>query len=197
MPESPRRYDHAAEPDLVRWAQAGDAEAFGSLVEAYKERVYMLALQMTHNHSEADELSQQAFVRAYQSIGKFREQSNFFTWLYRITTNVCLTHLQGRKRWTPLPDPNSEEDQPSAPEIGSEDHFGQATEEDQARRQVWAALDQLGPEIRAAAVLVYLQDFSPREAAKTLDCAEATIHWRLFKARNQLKRLLADGNPER
>src|SRR5688572_9978835 len=89
---------------IIARAQAGEVEAFGELVEMYKERVYMLALQMTRNHTAADDVSQQAFLQAYQSINRFKGDSVFFTWIYRITTNLCLAHLRAQERWRPLPD---------------------------------------------------------------------------------------------
>ncbi len=150
----------------------------------------MLALQMTHNHADADELSQQAFIRAYEAIGQFRADSEFFTWIYRITVNLCLTHLKNRNRWVPLPDASSDDD-PPRPEIAMNDPPDAGLEENEIQRQVWRALEKLSPELRAATVLVYLQDLSPREAGRTLGCAEATVHWRLFKARKILKGLLS------
>jgi RNA polymerase sigma-70 factor (ECF subfamily) len=165
-------------------------DPFAALVDRYKERVYMLALQMTHNHSDADELSQQAFLRAYESFGSFRGDSDFFTWIYRITVNLCLTHLKNQKRWVPLPEPQGQ-DEPSAPEIAIDDPPDAALQEDDTKRQIWRALDTLSPELRAAIVLVYLQDQSPRQAAASIGCAEATVHWRLFKARKLLKKALS------
>lgn len=174
-----------SEEQLIAQARTGDQDAFGRLVELYKERVYAVAFQMTHSHSDADELSQTAFVKAFQSIGKFHGGSSFYTWIYRITVNACLTFLKGRGRTVPLPDPNSDEE--SAPEMGAPDPADRSMEHDELQAQVWKGLEQLAPEIRAAVVMVYLQDLSPKEAAVSLDCAEATVHWRLFRARKILR----------
>ena len=189
----PRANAAPKDNELVRSACEGDAEAFGQLVRRYQERVYMLALQMTRNHADADELSQQAFLRAFESLASFRAESSFFTWIYRITVNLCLTHLKNQSRMVPLPEADGAEE-PGRPEIGVREEVGEAMEATDAQSLVWNALDQLGPELRAAAILVYLHDISPREAGRTLGCAEATVHWRLFKARKILKKLL-EGSP--
>ena len=66
----------------------GDKDAFGELVGKYKEQIYFMAYRMTNNHADADDLSQEAFIKAYESIGSFQEKSSFFTWLYRIIMNM-------------------------------------------------------------------------------------------------------------
>lgn len=174
---------------LIDHCRQGATDAFGELVSRYRERVYMLALQMTKNHADADELSQAAFLKAYEALGSFRKESQFFTWIYRITVNLCLTHLKSQNRFVPLPAPDPESET-RAMELASAERVGEDLETDDERARVWKALDALTPDLRAAVVLVYLQDMSPRQAAKTLGCAEATVHWRMFKARKILKRLL-------
>ena len=149
----------------------------------------MLAFQMTRNHADADELSQEAFLRAYESFGRFRGDSDFFTWIYRITVNLCLTHLKKQSRWRRFSEAGAAEE-PVIPEPSILENPTQGMEEEETRRRVGKALQALSPELRAATVLVYLQDFSPREAARSLGCAEATVHWRLFKARKLLKKYL-------
>src|SRR4051812_47051971 len=192
MSESLPSLDTAV-PDvaLVAAAREGDNDAFAQLVRRHQEKVYMLALQLTHNHSDADELSQQAFVKAFQALDQFQSKAGFFTWIYRITVNLCLTHLKNRNRTVELPGADDDEDHPGRPEIGVMDTVDDSLQGLDAQREVWAALDQLTPDIQAAVVLVYLQDMSPREASRSLGCAEATVHWRLFKARKLLKRILA------
>ena len=185
------KYRDASEANLIAWAQKGDREAFGQLVQLSKEKVYMTALQMTRNHADADEFSQEAFLKAFQSLGQFRGGSSFSTWMYRIVVNVCLTRLKGQKRWVALPG-SDDGDGASAPEFGYSENAGDGIEKAEAREKVGEALAKLGPEIRAAVVLVYLQDLTPREAAVSLGCAEATVHWRLFRARKLLQKYLRD-----
>src|SRR5512146_2642802 len=89
------------DPDLDR-ARAGDREAFGRLVKRHQRRVYAAALHILGNHSDADDATQEAFVRAYKGLGSFDGRSDFFTWLYRITVNTALNSLRGGKRGAAL-----------------------------------------------------------------------------------------------
>ena len=82
---------------LLRKAKAGDIAAFEQLVEAYQKKVFNLALRMTGNQDDAADLAQEAFIRVFKAISGFREQSSFSTWVYRITTNVCLDEIRKRK----------------------------------------------------------------------------------------------------
>src|SRR3954463_12852671 len=89
------------DPDLDR-ARQGDREAFGRLVRRHQRRVYAAALHITGNHSDADDVAQEAFVRAYKGLATFDGRSDFFTWLYRITVNTALNQLRSGKRTTAL-----------------------------------------------------------------------------------------------
>lgn len=83
---------------LVSKAKAGDVAAFEQLIEAYQKKVYNLALRMTGNQEDAADLAQEAFIRVFRSISGFKEQSSFSTWIYRITTNVCLDEIRKEKQ---------------------------------------------------------------------------------------------------
>src|SRR4051812_1287251 len=89
------------DPDLDR-ARQGDREAFGRLVRRHQRRVYAAALHITGNHSDADDVAQEAFVRAYLGLQTFDGRADFFTWLYRITVNTALNQLRGGKRGAAL-----------------------------------------------------------------------------------------------
>jgi RNA polymerase sigma-70 factor (ECF subfamily) len=177
----------SAEKQLISLAQKGDKDAFGSLVEANMKRVYVLSFQMMHNHSDADEIAQLTFVKAFGSIGGFHGDSSLSTWLYRITINLCLEQLRKRNRNISLSStgPDDENDEMEFPIHLPSD---QNLLEQETSQVVWKALGKLKPEIRAAVVLVYLQDLTPREASRQMEVAESTVHWRLFKARNLLKK---------
>jgi RNA polymerase sigma-70 factor, ECF subfamily len=183
----------SSELQLLERARGGDAEAFGELVRGCQERIYMLALQMTRNHADADELSQLAFLKAYEALPRFRADSGFFTWVYRITINLCLSHLKNQSRYVPLPGSvDANEDSPSPAELAGPDRAEQPVEQAEEVSRVQKALRSLGPELRAAAIAVYIDDMTPRQAAQALGCAEATIYWRLFKARKILSRQLEE-----
>jgi len=183
------KFANVSETDLIVRAQQGDEEAFGCLVDRSKIRVYQVAYQMTQNHVDADELSQQAFVQAFQSLGRFRQESSFMTWMYRITVNACYSHFRRSDRKQVSLDQESEE-KIVRPELTKHENPDRNIEQGETRGRVWRALNRLGAEIRAAVVLVYLQDQKPKQVAVALGCSEATVHWRLFRARKILKQTL-------
>src|SRR5580704_16737455 len=86
-----------SEPDLVKRCQAGDAEAFDQLVTRYRTRVFAMIYNMVHNEQDAWDLAQDGFVKAWKSIGRFRGQSSFYTWLYRIMMNVTIDSLRRKQ----------------------------------------------------------------------------------------------------
>ena len=104
-----------SDEDLVRLAKAGQTAAFGDLVKRHMRGVYALAGSFVQSRSDADDLSQETFLRAYQGLGSFRGRSSFRTWLYRIALNVCSSHLKRRPPEThSLEDPALLADMPSA-----------------------------------------------------------------------------------
>jgi RNA polymerase sigma-70 factor (ECF subfamily) len=179
------------EIQLVRDSQNGDREAFMELVRSHREKIYNLALGMTQNAADADTLSQDAFVKAFENIQRFEGHSSFFTWVYRITVNHCLNFLKKRGREVPLPAPSFDGER-GAPEIGRIEPPDGPLQEQETQRQVRLALSNLRADLRVTVVLVYLEDKTPREAAAVLGCAEATVHWRLFRARKLLKKLFTE-----
>ena len=82
---------------LVRKVKAGDVEAFGELVSRYRTRIYHTAYQMTNSYADADDLAQEALIRAYHSLATFDERANFYTWLYRIVVNLSIDHLRKQR----------------------------------------------------------------------------------------------------
>src|SRR5215210_6822145 len=97
-----------ADPDLAK-ARQGDREAFGRLVRRHQRRVYAAALHILGNHSDADDVTQESFVRAYKGLSSFDGRADFFTWLYRITVNTALNSLRGGKRGAALSQRGGEE----------------------------------------------------------------------------------------
>ncbi len=174
------------ERDCLAKARAGDGEAFGLLVRAHMKKIYALAYHMVGNAADADDVAQGAFIKAHESIERFETKASFGTWMYRITVNHALDHLRRRKHRLNFSGV-SPEDGPALDPVAPDQADGPAEERD-LRRRLRAGLDRLAGEIRAAVILVYIDDFSPREAAQRLGCAEATVHWRLFRARQQLRK---------
>lgn len=170
---------------LVRRIKEGDRDAFGELVQKYKERIYFIAYRMTNNHADADDLSQEAFIKAYESIGNFREKSSFFTWLCRITINMTINHLKktGKKKVFTLDENISIEDTSSNP--------GEIAESRQLHEEITKAIDSLPLKQRAVVELAILEGLPHREIAKILGCREKTVSWRLFQARKKIKEKLS------
>jgi len=170
---------------LVKKVKSGDKNAFCELVEKYKERVYFVAYRMTSNHADADDLSQEAFIKAYQSIGSFREKSSFFTWLYRITINITINHLKkfGRNRPFELDENIRIANDPDSPE--------KTAQRRELHEQITKAINSLPPKERAVVELAILEDLPHKQVAQILGCMEKTVSWRLFRARKKLKEKLS------
>lgn len=180
---------------LVQRSQEGDTEAFGILVDRYKERVYRTIYQMTSHHEDADDLVQEAFIRAYRSIGKFQGKSSFYTWIYRIAVNLTLNHLKrsGRRRSFSLDDADSSIQKESA----LQDLFHSDTPSKGAnlldlRKSIHEALQRLTPNHRAVVTMHDIQGMTHGEIAKILGISEGTVRSRLHYARQQLQVYLSE-----
>ncbi len=178
---------------LVGKVKAGDMDAFGQLVSKYQQRIYHTAYQITSNHSDADDLSQDAFIRAYRSIGSFDERSSFYTWLYRIAVNVAINHMrqQGRRgRSFSLDEQMIVDSRESGLPGQSKGDQQEALELKELHEEVTKAIDSLPLTEKTAVVLAVLQGLSHRDVAEIEGCSEKTISWRVFRARNRLKQRL-------
>lgn len=187
MSEAQRRIssgDPAADPDLIRAAQKGDAAAFAELVRRYQRSVYRTAYALTHNAADADDLAQEAFVRAYKALGRFRADEPLMPWLNRIVTNLTFSLFRSRKRRpeTPL-DPLIE----SGRQWSVSDDPAQAAADEERRRHMQDAFAGLKPEHQAVLTLRVVQDQSYEEMAKTLGVPVGTVMSRLSRARTELK----------
>jgi RNA polymerase sigma-70 factor (ECF subfamily) len=173
---------------LVKRAQAGDRSAFDDLVRRYRARIYALSLHLTGSRSEADDITQDVFTRAYQRINGFAGRSEFFTWLYRIAVNRSLNARRdtARRRTSGLEDPRVQ----AAVAVDAYGDPRRAAELRQTYARLVSALDRLSPTLRSTVVLVALQGLSHDEAAAVLGCSNGTVAWRVHEARNQLRALL-------
>ncbi len=186
LPTSP----HEQVTELVRRVQAGDRKAFGTLVERYRSRIFALALHLTGSESEADDITQEGFLRAYRAIDSFAGRSEFFTWLYRIVINLAHSSNRARARRprTDLEDPRVE----LAIVVDGNGDPGESAELRQTYTALVRALDRLSPVLGSTVVLVALQGLSYGEAAVVLGCSEGTIGWRIHEARRLLRLALRD-----
>ena len=180
------------ERDLIRQCQKGDVQAFRQLVERYEDRIYGLACSILGDSEVAKDAAQEAFIRVYKALGKFEGRSSFYTYLYRITTNVCLTFAQREQR---RPDRVSIEGMQEASDIALDRFLG--TDEPQndierigLREEIQKVLDHLSPDHRAVVVLKDIEDLSQEEIADVLDVSVGTVKSRLSRARTRLRDLL-------
>ncbi|TLY28818.1 MAG: sigma-70 family RNA polymerase sigma factor [Ignavibacteria bacterium] len=188
---------------LIDRAQQGDREAFRHLVERSNADVYRLAYDMTRNRHDAEDLSQEVFIRAHRSLANFRREAKWSTWLYRITVNLCLDHRdkQSRKRME-YRDDTGYEDQAdgssrrearnsgaaSSPATSSPDR---ETESVMIQQHIEQALSRLPAQERAVFSLRHYHDLPLKEIADTMNIAEGTVKSHLFRALQRLRRELA------
>lgn len=170
------------ESEAITKCQKGEPEAFGFLVEKYKRRAYFTALALVGSHDDALDLSQEAFVRAYRSIGKYNTRYRFFTWLYRILRNLCLNHLRNNRRRAEILQEAGDSVTGKNPENPS-----LLVERDEVKEAVWSALSDLKAHEREIIILRDFQELSYREISDALDCPLGTVMSRLFHARKALK----------
>jgi len=183
---------------LVRQAQRGDRAAFEELVRHYDQQVLRLALHMTGSEAEAQDVYQDAFLKAYRNIGKFRFECSFYTWIYRIVTNLCLDHLrkkQVRKEDAPV----AVDAQGEAYDVLAQVPDGRAganPERDLMRRELGTrinhALDKLTPRERMVFELKHYQGLKLRTVGEILNTTEETAKNTLFRATQKLRGSLAD-----
>lgn len=172
---------------LVEKAQGGDKTAFGELVRKHQRRVYATALQMTGDHGEADDIAQDAFLRAFMAIDRFDGRSEFHTWLYRIVVNLTINHLKRRGKTRP-----TVETDPRVVGASGDDDPATALEKRRFYARLVEALDALPETLKATVVLVSLQGLSHRIVAEILGCSEGTVSWRIHEARKLLREYLGD-----
>lgn len=182
---------------LIRRVQAGDAEAFEKLMLAHEKAVFNLALRMTENREDAEDVSQEAFLKAYRSLSDFRGESKFSVWLYRIVSNVCLDFLR-RKRRRPsasltVEDDEGEEVQWDVPdERYTPERLLERKLTQEAVRKGLAALPE---NQRKILLLREIEGLSYEEIGEVLDLDPGTVKSRIFRARKRLCAFLEqDGN---
>jgi RNA polymerase sigma-70 factor, ECF subfamily len=181
---------------LVEQARRGSSRAFQGLVERYQSKVYALALGFVRNKDEARDVAQDAFLKAHQSLDKFQGGSSFYTWLYRITVNLCIDQLRkaGRGGRVEFDERLQHEEAGSPADELAPRRMGfdpdQALRDKELRGRLQGALAELSEPHRAVLLLREVDGLSYKEMADVLGCAEGTIMSRLFHARKRMQELL-------
>ncbi len=175
---------------LIRQAQGGNIGAFQELVYRYDRQVLSIAAHYINNAEDAKDIYQEVFLRVYRSLPGFRFQSTFTTWLYRITTNVCLTYRTRHRRHHHLPlDGDAESDDPHAG--GYEPEATERTDDRVLHNELSASIERglsaLPPRQRMAFTLRHYEEYSVREIADAMECGEGTVKRYLYLATERLR----------
>ena len=170
------------EVELIRKCQLGHGEAFRELFDRYQRRTYWIAHNMLSNYDTAQDISQEAFLRVFRNIHRFDVKKNFYTWLYQIVVNLCIDHMRraSHSRAVDLEDVG-----PGLPDAGNDPR--ESTGRTELRGRVQAALDRLPPKYKAVLTLRDIQGFSCEEIAEIVGATNATVRWRLHRARKLFK----------
>jgi RNA polymerase sigma-70 factor (ECF subfamily) len=172
--------DGAREAELIRRSLDGDAEAYGELVAAHQRVLYNVALRMTGNREDAQDVTQIAFIKAYQKLATFDRGRKFFSWVYRILWNETLNLVQRRPRHEAL-DEETPAAQPS-PERESEER--------EISARIHEAIEELPPDYRQVILLRHFAQLSYQEMSRVIELPEKTVKSRLFTARRLLGSIL-------
>jgi RNA polymerase sigma-70 factor (ECF subfamily) len=186
----------ADECSLIRRAQEGDRSAFDTLIRLYDQNVLRMALQVVGSPEEARALYQEAFLKVYRSIGHFRSEAKFSTWLYRVVMNVCLDHLRRQKTRREVPVPQPQEGEPeflqTVPDERPALNPERATHSKEISRRIQAALEQLNPRERLVFELKHYQGLKLRAIGQICNTSEQTAKNCLFRATQKLRMELGD-----
>ncbi len=184
---------------LVEQCRRGDMQAFGSLVAKYQDRIFNMIYRMCGRRADAEELAQEAFLKALERITQFRGQSQFYTWLFRIAANLTISHRRrgGRVRFQSLSGPEEfEQSQADALTAAMARRRSPAPEAAvmaaETHQRVMEALEELDDEFRLVVVLCDIEDMDYAQIAQVLGVPVGTVKSRLHRARCMLKEKLAD-----
>lgn len=192
MTEEAANSQASVDAELVKRVQAGDKTAFDLLVRKYQSRVISLVGRYVKNHATAQDIAQEAFIKAYRGLANFRGDSAFYTWLYRIAINTAKNHLVAQSRRVPDVEIDAQEaeqysnggllqDQSSPERI-------LLTEE--IKNEVFATIETLPDDLKMAITLRELEGMSYEEIAKSMDCPIGTVRSRIFRAREAIDKVL-------
>ena len=171
--------EREAQADVIEACKRGNRAAFQLLFEAYKDRVYSIALHYGSDQSMAHDVTQQVFLKLFTTIDQFRQDSEFATWLYRIVANACVDEQRKRRRFVPF-----------SPEVEVKDSGARSQEQTYHRREiadsVRGAIAELSPKLRMPILLKYVEGLSYDEIAQTLGCSIGTVSSRLNRGHKML-----------
>jgi len=173
---------------LVERVQRGDKAAFDILVRKYQHKVVKLVSRYVRDQSEVLDVAQEAFIKAYRALPRFRGDSAFYTWMYRIAINTAKNYLVARGRRLPSVDIDAQEAEQFEGSSGLQEY---GTPEslllrDEVESTIWSAIEQLPDDLRTAITLREIDGLSYEEIAQTMDCPVGTVRSRIFRAREAI-----------
>lgn len=187
--------DRAKEAELIAKAVAGDGDAFGELVEPFEAKVYGLAYRMCGNREDACDLAQEAFLKAYRALARFKGQSSFSTWLYRVTSNTCLDQLRRERRAGSVASLNEPVDADGGVlerEVADSTYEPeQLALRSETAREIQVAVSSLPPDHRLVILLRDYEDLPYEQIALAMGCTLGTVKSRISRARSALRDRLA------
>ncbi|MFN7140824.1 MAG: sigma-70 family RNA polymerase sigma factor [Limisphaerales bacterium] len=195
-PETLEKPTNEAEDDLklVKRAQEGDASAYDLLMRKYQQRIYATLYNMTSNHEDANDLTQETFIKAYQALKTFKGDAGFYTWVYRIAVNKTLNFLKQRKNKHHMSlndlDFNAEHD-PDLVALVSDKTPRRDADLTELQEKLNAAMQKLSEPHRLVVTLHDIQGLSHEEIGQIMECNPGTVRSRLFYARQQLQAILS------
>ncbi len=181
---------------LVEKVQRGDQAAFGILVVKYQSRIMHLVSRYVHNQAEVEDVTQDAFIKAYRGLKNFRGESAFYTWMYRVAINTAKNHLVSMGRKAPGSDIDAQEAEQYDNATALKEY---ATPErlmmsEQMRDCIQDTVTNLPEDLRTAITLREYEGLSYEEIAETMDCPIGTVRSRIFRAREAIEKALAELN---
>jgi len=164
----------------------GDTNAFAALVDRYKDMVYTLSLRMTRNREEAEEVSQDTFIKVYRSLAKFKGESKFSTWLYKVAYNTCLDRLKKNKREPYI----IAIDEYSEQQVEALSHVFDSIEDKERKQMIQECLHLLPAEDSFLLTLYYFEEQSVKEISKIIGVTSNHVKIKLFRSRKKLAAVL-------
>jgi RNA polymerase sigma-70 factor (ECF subfamily) len=180
----------ASDWELVERARNGERDAFRELVERYQRKIAALALGMLRSRDDALDVVQETFTKAYQNLDRFKGDSGFYTWLYRIAFNLCVDHQRREAKEAHVPLEVDDRGEPAAlvPDDGHRsDQPYEGARDAEIGRRLRAAISELTPDHRAVILLREVEGLSYAEISEVLQCPKGTVMSRLHYARRQLQ----------
>ena len=190
--QSKKQTNKEADLALVRRAKKGDYRAFDLLVLKYQSRIVSIAFKFVKEIQLAEDISQESFIKAYRSINSFREESAFYTWLYRITSNTAKNYLfsKGRRKESSISDFNISENEDFF-ELPTSDSPEQILMAQSLKDTIYDALSDLPEDTRTALSLREFEGLNYEEIAEIMNCPVGTVRSRIFRGREALENLIS------